>query len=171
LFLWSIENLQQPEFSNIPIWFRKQNLEIAKCMGRYETEMIEMAEGIVETNVLNWREEVLESEKLVLIEFWSPQCPHCRMIEPVYNELAKEYADKLKFAEFNVIESQSNQELAVKYGVMGTPTFKFFCGGRPVQDVVGALPKEYLKQAIDFAIKKHRECAEKSTPLKLPYIR
>ena len=129
-----------------------------------------MSEEIVEVNALNWREEILESEKLVLVEFWSPQCPHCRMIEPVYNELAREYADKLKSARLNIAESQSNQELAMKYGVMGTPTFKFFCGRRPVQDVVGALPKDHLKQAIEFAIKKHRECAEKSTPLKLPYI-
>jgi thioredoxin 1 len=132
--------------------------------------MIQMPEEIVEISVLNWREEILESEKLVLVEFWSPQCPHCRMIEPVYNELAREYADKLKFTKLNIAESQSNQELAIKYGVMGTPTFKFFCGGRPVQDVVGALPKDHLSQAIEFAIKKHRECAERSTPLKLPYI-
>jgi len=129
-----------------------------------------MPEEIVEISVLNWREEILESEKLVLVEFWSPQCPHCRMIQPVYNELAREYTDKLKFTKLNIAESQSNQELAIKYGVMGTPTFKFFCGGRPVQDVVGALPKDHLIQTIEFAIKKHRECAERSTPLKLPYI-
>ncbi|UCE43995.1 MAG: thioredoxin [Candidatus Bathyarchaeota archaeon] len=130
-----------------------------------------MSQGVVESDGLNWKEEVLESEKLVLVEFWSPQCPHCRIIEPVYSELAEEYAGKLKFAKLNVIESQFNQELAVKYGVMGTPTFKFFCGGRPVQDVVGALSRDYLKQAIEFAVSKHRECAEKSSPLKLPYIR
>ncbi|NIO36506.1 thioredoxin, partial [Candidatus Bathyarchaeota archaeon] len=54
--------------------------------------MMQMSEEIVEINVLNWREEILEPERLVLVEFWSPQCPHCRMIEPVYNELAREYA-------------------------------------------------------------------------------
>jgi hypothetical protein len=53
---------------------------------------------------------------------------------------------------------------------MGTPTLKFFCGGRPIQDVVGMLSKNYLQQAIEFAIKKHQECAEKSTPLSLSYI-
>ena len=124
----------------------------------------------MEANAQNWKEKILESKKLVLVEFWSPQCPHCRMIAPVYNELSEEYGDKLKFAKLNVIESQENQELAVRYGVMGTPTFKFFCGGRPVQDVVGALPKDHLQQAIEFAIKKHKDCAEKSTPLALPYI-
>ncbi len=105
-----------------------------------------------------------------MVEFWSPQCPHCRMIEPVYIELSKEYGNKLKFAKLNVIESQQNQDLAVRYGVMGTPTFKFFCEGRPIQDIVGALSKDYMQQAIEFAIKKHRECSKKSSPLKLPYI-
>lgn len=129
-----------------------------------------MHEKIVEVNAANWKEKILESKKLVLVEFWHPQCPHCKVIEPVYIELSKEYADKLKFTKFNVLENQENQELAAKYGVMGTPTLKFFCQGRPVQDIVGVLPKNYLRQAIEFAIKKHRECAERSTPLNLRYI-
>lgn len=129
-----------------------------------------MSEEIVEVSAVNWEDEILKSEKLVLVEFWHPECPHCKVFEPVYNELSKEYTGKLKFAKFNVLESQENQELAVKYGIMGTPTLKFFCQGRPVQDIVGVLSKDYLQQAIEFAIKKHRECAEKSTPLNLRYI-
>ena len=132
--------------------------------------MTEMSKKIVEVNGANWEEEILESEKLVLVEFWHHECPHCKVFEPVYSELSKEYAGKLRFAKFNVLESQENQELAAKYGIMGTPTLKFFCQGRPVQDIVGVLPKDYLQQAIEFAIKKHGECAEKSTPLNLPYI-
>ena len=128
-----------------------------------------MSASMTDVKASNWNEEVLESENLVLVEFWSPQCPHCRMIAPIYNELSKEYAGRLKFARLNIIESQQNQELAVRLGVMGTPTFKFFCGGRPVQDIVGALPKDHLKQAIDFAINNHRKCLEKSTSL--PYVR
>jgi len=129
-----------------------------------------MSEDIVEANAANWKEEVLESKDLVVVEFWHSQCPYCKTLEPVYASLSKEYAGKLKFAKFNVLKSQENQELAAKYGIMGTPTLKFFCQGRPVQDVVGALSKDYLRQAVEFAIKKHRECAEKSTSLKLPYI-
>jgi len=129
-----------------------------------------MSLEIAEVNAANWEEEILESEKLVLVEFWHPECPHCKVFEPVFSELSKEYRDKLEFAKFNVLESQENQELAAKYGIMGTPTLKFFCQGRPVQDIVGVLPKDYLQQAIEFAINKHRECAEKSTPLNLPYI-
>jgi len=129
-----------------------------------------MSENIVKTNAANWKEEVLESKELVVVEFWHSQCPYCKTLEPVYAELSKEYAGKLKFAKFNVLKSQKNQKLAAKYGIMSTPTLKFFCQGRPVQDIVGALSKDYLTQAVEFAIKKHRECAEKSTPLKLPYI-
>jgi len=126
--------------------------------------------GVVETNAANWGKEILESLGLVLVEFWHPQCPYCKVLDPVYVELAAEYAGKLKFARFNVMESPENRELAVKYGIMGTPTLKFFCQGRPVQDIVGVLEKEYLQQGIEFAVKKHHECAEKSTPLNLPYI-
>jgi len=129
-----------------------------------------MSEDIVETNAANWKDAVLGSKDLVVVEFWHPECSNCKMLEPIYIELSKEYASKLKFAKFNVLESQENQELAAKYGVMGTPTLKFFCQGRPVQDIVGMLAKGYMRQALEFAIKKHRECAEKSTPLSLPYI-
>jgi thioredoxin 1 len=129
-----------------------------------------MPEDIVETNATNWKEEILKSKELVVVKFWHPQCPYCKMLEPVYTELSKEYTSKLKFAKFNVLQDQENQELAATYGIMGTPTLKFFCQGRPVQDIVGVLTRDYLRQGIEYAIKKHRECAEKSTPLKPPYI-
>jgi len=131
---------------------------------------MEMTERIVETNSAKWKDEVVASKELVIVEFWDPECSYCRMLEPVYAELSREYAGKLKFAKLDVMESQENQELAARYGIMSTPTLKFFCGGRPVQDIAGMLPKNHLQEAIDFAIKKHRECAERSTPLSLPYI-
>jgi len=108
--------------------------------------------------------------KLVVVEFWHQHCPHCRAIEPVYDELSLEYGDKLRFTRLNVMDTPENQQLAAKYGIMGTPTFLFFCGGRPVNGVVGALPKEDLAQAIEFTIQKHQDCTKKSTPLKLSYI-
>ncbi len=129
-----------------------------------------MLENIVKTDAANWKKEVLESEKLIVVEFWHPQCPYCKTFEPVYVELSKEYQGKLKFAKFNVLESPENQKLAARYGIMGTPTLKFFCHGRPVQDVVGMLTESYLRQGIEFAIQKHQKCGEKSTPLDLPYI-
>jgi thioredoxin 1 len=129
-----------------------------------------MSEEIAIANAANWQEEVLETKKLVVVMFWHQQCPYCRVLEPIFAELSEEYEGKLRFARFNVLESPENEALAAKYGVMGTPTLMFFCQGRPVQDFVGALTKDYVQQGIEFALKKHQECAQRSTPLRLPYI-
>jgi thioredoxin 1 len=129
-----------------------------------------MSEGMVTTNAMNWQEEILQSKKLAVVMFWHQQCPYCRILTPIFEELSREYTDKLKFARFNVLESPENEALAAKYGVMGTPTLMFFCQGRPVQDFVGALTRDYVQQGIEFALKKHLECANQSTPLRLPYI-
>jgi len=129
-----------------------------------------MSEEIATANAANWQEEVLEVKKLVMVMFWHEQCPYCRVLMPTFVELSKEYAGKLRFAMFNVLESSENETLASRYGVMGTPTLMFFCQGRPVQDFVGALTKDHVQQGIDFALNKHQECAQKSTPLNLPYI-
>lgn len=125
---------------------------------------------IEEIDAIEWKKRILTSKRLVVVEFWHQECPHCRAVAPVYDELAREYGDQLRFARVNVLESPENQQLAAKHGIMGTPTFLFFCGGRPVNGVVGALPKEDLAQAIEFTIKKHKDCTKKSTPLKLSYI-
>lgn len=132
--------------------------------------MRNLHEAIVTTDVVNWQEEILDSKKLVVVMFWHQQCPYCRILTPVFEELSQEYSERLKFEIFNVLESPENEALATKYGVMGTPTLMFFCQGRPIQDFVGALIKDYVQQGIEFAIKKHQECANQSTPLRLPYI-
>jgi thioredoxin 1 len=129
-----------------------------------------MSEKIVIANVANWQAEILEAKKLVVVMFWHQQCPYCKVLEPIFVEFSKEYGGKLKFARFNVLESPENEALAARYGVMGTPTLMFFCQGRPIQDFVGALTKDYVQQGIEFALKKHQECAQKSTPISLPYI-
>ena len=125
---------------------------------------------VKEANAADWKEQILEAKKLVVVQFWSPYCPHCRAVKPVYDELAAEYGDKLKFTKINVADNPENQQLAAKHGIMGTPTFLFFCGGRPINGVVGALEKEDLAQAIEFTIAKHSDCSKKSTPLRLSYI-
>jgi thioredoxin 1 len=129
-----------------------------------------MLEDVEEANAVDWKERILEAKRLVVVQFWSPHCPHCQVIKPVYDELAIEYGDKLKFIKLNVLDSPGNQQLAARHGIMGTPTFLFFCGGRPVNGVVGALQKEDLAQAIEFIIEKHQDCSKKSTPIKLSYI-
>ena len=97
-------------------------------------------------------------KKLVVVQFRSPYCSHCQAIKPFYDELPIEYGDKVKLTKLNVVDSPENQQLAAKHGIMGTPTFLFFCGGRPVNGVVGALQKEDLAQAIEITKKYYNAC-------------
>ena len=108
-----------------------------------------MAEGIVEVTTSSWDQEVLKAEGLVLVDFWAVWCGPCRMIAPTVEEIAKEYAGKLKVCKLNTDE---NSDIASKYKIMGIPTLMFFKDGDKVDQVVGAVPKPQLKAKIDQLI-------------------
>jgi thioredoxin 1 len=92
----------------------------------------------------NFEEEVLKSDKPVLVDFWAPWCPPCRALGPVIEELAGEYAGKVKVGKIDV---DQNQQTAAKFGVMSLPTVVLFKGGQPVNGMVGMQPKEsYVKE-------------------------
>jgi len=122
--------------------------------------------SVLDVDADSWEKEILQSEVLVLVDFWHERCPWCLRLNPVYSEVSEEYEGKVKFARSDVLEKPENQLIAAKYGIMGTPTLVFFCDGRPVKMIVGFQPRETLKQIIDDVIDKHRECLEKSTVLK-----
>ena len=122
-------------------------------------------ESVMEVNADDWDEKVLKSKTLILVDFWHERCPWCLKLAPVYAETAKEYEDKLKFAKFNVLANEENRHVALKYGIMSTPTLMFFCDGRSVQGVAGFMPKEQLKKLIDDVRGKYRECLGKSTEI------
>lgn len=94
----------------------------------------------------NFNKEVLESDKLVLVDFWATWCGPCQMIAPVVEQIAKEHSDKLKVGKVNV---DDNQELAIKYGVMSIPTLMFFKSGNLVNTVVGFHSKSELEEIIN----------------------
>lgn len=121
--------------------------------------------SVLEVNADDWEKEVLQADTLVVVDFWHNQCPWCIRLEPIYSEVSKEYKGKVKFSKLNVLSSSENQQVAVKYGVMGTPTLVFFCDGRSIEAVTGFQPKERLKQLVDNVIDKHRDCLKKSTVL------
>jgi thioredoxin 1 len=123
--------------------------------------------SVLDVNADGWEREILQSNTLVVVDFWHERCPWCKRLEPIYSEVSEEYKNKVKFVKLNVLETQENQQIATKYGIMGTPTLVFFCDGRPVETVAGFQPKERLKQLVDDVISKHRECVEKSTVLKI----
>jgi len=122
---------------------------------------------VLDVSADNWEKEILQSDTLVLVDFWHGRCPWCKRLDPIYSDVAEEYGDKLKFAKLNVLESHENQHIAVKYGVMGTPTLVFFCNGRSIDTAVGFQPKERLTRLIDDMIDKHQDCIKQSTELKI----
>ena len=93
-----------------------------------------------------------------------------RRLDPEYQALSEEFEGKVVFAKLNVLESHENQQIGFQNGVMGTPTLKFYCGGRTVGESVGYAPKVRLKAWIEDMLANNRECLAQSTPVRLsPY--
>nr|2YNX_A Chain A, LACA THIOREDOXIN [synthetic construct]2YNX_B Chain B, LACA THIOREDOXIN [synthetic construct] len=101
--------------------------------------------SVVQLNDENFDEVIKKNNKVVVVDFWAEWCGPCRMIAPIIEELAKEYAGKVVFGKLNVDE---NPEIAAKYGIMSIPTLLFFKNGKVVDQLVGAMPKEALKERI-----------------------
>ena len=91
----------------------------------------------ISVNKNNFNQEVLNSDKPVLMDFWAPWCGPCRMVVPLVEEIAKERSD-IKVVKINVDEEQ---ELAMQFGVMSIPTLVVMKNGKIVNQVTGARPK------------------------------
>ena len=108
-----------------------------------------MAKNILEVTDSNFENDVLKSEKPVLVDFWAEWCGPCRMIAPALDEIAGAMGDKVKIVKLNVDESPKT---ASKYGVMSIPTLMIFKGGEMASRQVGAAPKAKLQQWINTAV-------------------
>jgi thioredoxin-like negative regulator of GroEL len=115
---------------------------------------------VIELDDNNWEKIVEKSNKPVVVLFFSDTCPYCKQIEPSFFEYAIELKDKIQFGRLNVLRSQT---IPSRYGVMGIPTFKFFCKGKPVQELVGAIHPTILKKTVEESLLYGSECANKTT--------
>ncbi len=99
----------------------------------------------VEGNDFNFENEVLNSEVPVLVDFWAPWCGPCKMVAPIIDEIAQEYQGKLKVVKLN---TDDNQNIAVKYGIRSIPTLGIFNNGQIVDGVIGAVPKNMIENKL-----------------------
>lgn len=94
----------------------------------------------------NFEAEVLNSDQPVLVDFWATWCGPCRTIAPTIEEIATEYDGKAKVVKLDV---DNNPQTAMKYGIRSIPSLLFFKGGRPVDQMVGVVPKRVLADKLD----------------------
>ena len=104
-----------------------------------------MSENLKHVTDESFEADVVGSDKPVVLDFWAPWCGPCRMMEPVLEEMAVEYASKLSVAKLNVDE---NPVTATKFDVLSIPTLLVFKDGQVVKKLVGAMPKKRLVEEL-----------------------
>ncbi|MBF0494972.1 MAG: thioredoxin [Deltaproteobacteria bacterium] len=108
-----------------------------------------MSDALLHVNDDNFDAEILKSNLPSLVDFWAAWCGPCRAIAPVVEELAKEYANKIKIAKLNVDE---NPKTAGQYGIRAIPTLILYKGGQIAEQITGAVSKAQIENAIKKVI-------------------
>jgi len=106
------------------------------------SELLQVTDG-------NFDQEILQSEIPALVDFWAAWCGPCKAIAPVVEELARDYAGKIKVAKMNVDE---NAKTPAKYGIRAIPTLIIFKGGQVVEQITGAHPRTVIEGALKKAL-------------------
>ena len=96
----------------------------------------------------DFEQEVIQSDKPVLVDFWAEWCGPCHAVSPILQRIADERSDELKLVKVNIDEEQ---ELAMRYGIQSIPTMILFKGGEPAAAAIGAQPKGAIERALGLA--------------------
>ena len=104
---------------------------------------------VVEVSDSSFDEQVLKSSVPVLVDFWAPWCGPCKTIAPVVDELATQYEGRIKVVKINV---DDNKDAAMRYNVRGIPNLILFKDGESVEQIVGAVAKQELINAIEKVV-------------------
>ena len=112
--------------------------------------------SIVELRDIDFDQEVLKSEQPVLVDFWAAWCGPCKALAPVVDEVATQYAGKLKVAKMDV---DRNQATPMRFGIRGIPALLLFKGGKVVDQIVGYVPKETIERSVAKVISATPESA------------
>jgi thioredoxin 1 len=119
-------------------------------------------EMLIEVDDIIWEKTVEKGIKPVAVMFYSPACAFCHQMEPYFKNYAEEFKNSILFAKINIM---TNPWVAERYGVRSTPTFKFFCDGKPVQEMVGSVYPALLKKMVEEVLVHGKECAKNSTTI------
>jgi thioredoxin 1 len=109
-----------------------------------------VSDAYIEVTDQTFEQQVLKSDKPVIVDFWAVWCGPCRMMAPAFEDLGREYSGKMVFAKLDV---DNNPQAAARYGVRSIPTLLIFQGGRVVDQLIGARPRTDLKNHIDAALR------------------
>ncbi len=108
------------------------------------------SENVLELTDANFEQEILKASTPGLVDFWAEWCMPCRMLAPIIEELAAEYAGKLKVGK---VDTDNNRQVSMKFGISAIPTLIMFKDGQMVKKFVGLQQKSDLKAAIESILK------------------
>lgn len=104
---------------------------------------------VIKLDIQNFKSEVLESNKVVLVDFYADWCGPCKMMSPIIDKIAEEMVDKVKVCKLNVDEAQ---DIAIEYGVMSIPTLIIFNGGSVAETIVGLRDKQEVIDTLNSVL-------------------
>ncbi|MBM4249667.1 MAG: thioredoxin [Euryarchaeota archaeon] len=122
-----------------------------------------MAGTVLELDPTSFGEALEQGDRLVVVEFYTDTCPNCAALRPVYEALSAEMGAEARFTRLN---AAAHATLAARFGIMGVPTIKFFCRGRPIGDIVGEVNTTVLRNTIKDFIRHRTECVSRSTAIR-----